>query len=92
MSKYVGTDTLTATLKIVKEEINALNAAQNTADIYYIAYKSGIDLSSSTSDKINKITSFYTNNFWNDAKMKEMVVANVITADQYKTITGKTYA
>ncbi|MBR1658176.1 MAG: XkdX family protein [Synergistaceae bacterium] len=36
-----------------------------------------------------KIKEYYEQGFWDEARVREAVAKNVITADQFKAITGK---
>lgn len=39
----------------------------------------------------NKVEKYYDKGFYTDEQMKVFVVANYITAEEYKTITGNDY-
>lgn len=44
------------------------------------------------SAKFEKVKYFYDMGVWNDIQVRNAVIKEWITADEYKQITGKTYA
>lgn len=43
------------------------------------------------SKMFNKIKNYYDEGLWNETRVRNMVIKNIITEEEYKLITGKDY-
>jgi hypothetical protein len=71
---------------------------QQRADIDYIALMSGVMLedypimpTDDYSYKYHDIKKYYDNNLWSTVRVRNMVVKNIITAEEYQLITKEEY-
>ena len=43
------------------------------------------------SNNFNKIKSYYDSGLWSEVRVRNMVIKNIITEEEYKDIVGKEY-